>query len=299
MPGTRAGYILARATMIEKFGGEDKYLEHLKSIGAKGGAAGNTCGILVSMSNIKEIPKYPRYKVSDDGQVFAISGSAMKPQIDDKGYLRVLLRDSSKHNGVAPKKVHRLVATTFIPNPNNLPQVDHIDGDKSNNCVSNLEWVTNDENQRRAVNRGAYTGRTPKNVKLYGGQILTAISEGYYGVDLFENNDVERKTFWTHVERGNITPEPIVDIKLGRKKKFYYYDRTRDRWRVETSDGKKGKQFRTEQEAIEYASLPIAGGFASKMVGKDGMTGHQRAMIAGAKGGSISKRKSKKSIDSK
>lgn len=70
---------------------------------------------------------------------------------DKKGYIRVSL--SKGYNHKCPL-LHRLVAETFIPNPNDKPQVNHIDGNKSNNCVDNLEWVTNKENTQHAVKNG-------------------------------------------------------------------------------------------------------------------------------------------------
>jgi hypothetical protein len=61
-----------------------------------------------------------------------------KQYIDSKGYAYVLLRD--KHNKVQVKYVHKLVAEAFVPNPNNLPNVRHKDGNKLNNMADNLEW---------------------------------------------------------------------------------------------------------------------------------------------------------------
>ena len=57
--------------------------------------------------------------------------------------------------------VHRLVASAFIPNPDNKPEVDHVDGDTTNNCVENLRWVTSRENAANSMSRGEHTCQNP------------------------------------------------------------------------------------------------------------------------------------------
>ena len=92
----------------------------------------------------RDIDEYENYQISSWGRVYSKDAhSYLVPEQTEKGYLRVQLYA----NGVRKHyKVHRLVAGEFIPNPLGKPQVNHIDGDKTNNSVSNLEWVTNREN---------------------------------------------------------------------------------------------------------------------------------------------------------
>lgn len=86
-----------------------------------------------------------KYQISNYGQVKSLNyrGSGkdkiLKLQKDTYGYNKVILYKNGK---AKTRTVHRLVAEAFIPNPNNLPQINHKDEDKSNNCVDNLEWCS-------------------------------------------------------------------------------------------------------------------------------------------------------------
>lgn len=83
------------------------------------------------------------YQISNFGRVKNNKGKLIKPHINKCGYIELHLGKDGKHYN---RKIHRLVAEAFIPNPDQLPQVDHIDTDKANNIVSNLRWVTSKEN---------------------------------------------------------------------------------------------------------------------------------------------------------
>lgn len=93
-----------------------------------------------------------QYEVSNTGKVRnKVTKHILYQQKDGKGYLRTSL---SRNNVQVTVKVHRAVAIAFIENPNNLPQVNHKDGDKENNLVNNLEWINNYDNMQHAVKNG-------------------------------------------------------------------------------------------------------------------------------------------------
>lgn len=95
-------------------------------------------------------------EVSSEGRVRSLlrgSPRVLKTQEDKKGYHR--LRVTIEREKMS-YKIHREVAKAFIPNPNNLPQVNHKDGNKSNNAVDNLEWISNRDNALHAIENGLW-----------------------------------------------------------------------------------------------------------------------------------------------
>ena len=105
------------------------------------------------------------YKISDTGEVWSKDrlcvdskgrkrfrkGQKLNPDIASNGYYRVTLAKNGKK---VQKYLHRLLAEYFIPNPDNLPQVNHKDGNKLNCCIENLEWVSARENTIHAYKHG-------------------------------------------------------------------------------------------------------------------------------------------------
>lgn len=97
----------------------------------------------------KPIANFENYEISNYGRVKSLNYNhanqerILVPEVTKKGYLRICL---SKNNIKYKFRIHRLVAEAFIQNPDNLPQVNHKDEDKINNCVDNLEWCDNKYN---------------------------------------------------------------------------------------------------------------------------------------------------------
>jgi hypothetical protein len=104
---------------------------------------------------LRVLDLFSGYTIREDGQVQSRFGRVIKQQFDGPGYARVeLWRDGEGRKYL----VHRLVAQAFIPNPDGKPQVNHIDGDKQNNALTNLEWATQSENQLHAYRAGLQRG---------------------------------------------------------------------------------------------------------------------------------------------
>ena len=103
--------------------------------------------IVTDTGNVYSLPR----KIYNGKGYYEYKGKKMKQVLNHKGYPCVYLSKNGKDKYMS---VHRLVAMAFIPNPNNLPQVNHKNGNKIDNRVGNLEWCTNSENQLHAWNLG-------------------------------------------------------------------------------------------------------------------------------------------------
>ena len=138
---------------------------------------------------MKKVFGYDDYSVSKDGRVYSHkSNRYLSPKIDKYGYKVVSLSKKGK-----PKHftIHRLVAITFIPNPNNYPCVNHINENKTDNRVGNLEWCTvkqNDNHGTRNIRIAKSKSKNPVMRKLPNGNSII-----YQGV-----KDAFRKTGIAH-----------------------------------------------------------------------------------------------------
>lgn len=117
------------------------------------------------------------YQVSNLGRVKRVNtGRVLKGVKDRKGYLIVNL---CKNGSQSTKKIHRLVAQAFISNPESKPQVNHIDENKTNNMVSNLEWMTSTENNNHGT-RNKRSSKT-KSIPIIATNLTTGESTEFYG----------------------------------------------------------------------------------------------------------------------
>lgn len=150
------------------------------------------------------------YEISKSGVVISLARNGtvgkdreVKATVGTNGYLKVSLRC----NGVRfTRNIHRLLAVTFIPNPNNLPCVNHIDGDKLNNKLENLEWVSYAKNIKHAYDNGL-------TVAAKGEARSILKNEDVLEIVKLKNSGFTLKTI---AEKFNISASTVSDIVNGR-----------------------------------------------------------------------------------
>lgn len=138
------------------------------------------------------------YQVSNMGRVKSVRRNILLKSRIARGYERVNL---SKNGKYLTKKVHRLVANAFIPNPDNLPQVNHKDENKTNNCVDNLEWCDSKYN----INYGM--GNKKRGLSNTNGKLSKPVcqysKDGCFIKEWKSIRDIERMTGYSsgHISR--------------------------------------------------------------------------------------------------
>lgn len=122
------------------------------------------------IKDMKKVDGFTGYFVTKSGKLYSNKKGSLKEIIgspDKDGYLKITLtRDDKKP---IYKRKHRIIAEVFIKNDLNKPEVNHINGDKTDNCVENLEWVTLRENQchRRKTDVGVCWDKKSKKYRAY------------------------------------------------------------------------------------------------------------------------------------
>jgi len=155
---------------------------------------------------MKTITDYPNYIVAYEGTVInKKTGRILKTDTNSCGYLRVTLCMDNK-----PKKffIHRLVAQAYLENPDGFPQVNHLDGDKQNNTVENLEWCTQSINQYHAHANNLqkrFTKVSEQQVKticdlLGEGLSVRSISQ-VMDISRYIPEDIKRGKTWRHISK--------------------------------------------------------------------------------------------------
>lgn len=141
------------------------------------------------------------YEVSSSGEVRnAVTGRVLR-QWENHGYKYVSFNRGGKKTG---HRVHRLVAVAFIPNPENKPTVNHLNGVKTDNNVSNLEWCTYQENERHSVDvlgkrstRGFFTDEQIREIRNSGKRAAVLARE--YGVSISIMQHILNRITYKHV----------------------------------------------------------------------------------------------------
>jgi len=176
---------------------------------------------------LKDIPGYEGlYAISKNGDVYSYkTNKFFNPSKTKDGYLKVALRSNNK---AYYYRVHKLVAMTYLDNPENLKEINHKDFNRQNNCLDNLEWISHDDNMLHSkVNNRFKTSKPFKKAytftNVYNGKSFTIIGiknvAKHFG---FKDNSI--KMLRDHVNTGDFVKSGIlknlridsVDLKVQR-----------------------------------------------------------------------------------
>ena len=146
----------------------------------------------IEVSSLGRVRTKDRVVIRKDGRKLPIKGRILKQQLNKSGYMYVSINKNKKHITLS---VHRIVAITFIPNPHGWQEVNHIDNDKTNNSVSNLEWCTREYNEACKKNFGTSQAEVS-------GQPVIAVNLKTSEVFLFESQSEAARQLGVY--QGNI-----------------------------------------------------------------------------------------------
>lgn len=184
------------------------------------------------------------YLISEDGKIFNTQkASFLIPFMKDATYLKYTLAYTFKRS---PMNVHKLVATAFISNPYNLPIINHLDGNKMNNHVSNLEWTTHENNMKHAKENGLMKSKL--NNKLLSKAVIQLSLNGDYIAEYASSQEASRKTGITHTSISHCA-------KGGHFKKKK--NGTKVWWNCKTAGGFKWEYKNPENRVKKFEELKI------------------------------------------
>ncbi len=148
---------------------------------------------------MKNVKKFPGYTISADGVIKNKYNKIMKSRMQSRGYLEIGLTYAGKQTF---KLVHRLVAETYIDNPQGYPQIDHKDMDKTNNSVHNLRWCTDEMNKsykpkkerKPRLTMEEHINKTGKPIIVDGKQFISCGSAAKYIMDNVVDRPLAKKS---------------------------------------------------------------------------------------------------------
>jgi len=158
-----------------------------------------------------------RYTINKHAEILNLANNKLKKHtLNSNGYYKVGLADGC--GGHTQYSIHRLVAMHFIPNPHNHPQVNHIDGDKSNNDITNLEWCTREKNIQHSLRTGLRKGyMSAMDKELYLQDILGGKSIKVLAEEINRQPNSLSKMLRETAKRVNLTVEWNLVMKENRR----------------------------------------------------------------------------------